>query len=405
MCLFKRKKWAPVVQPIEGKPQKDVYSYFSSESCGFGHPDILSDAIADGVKDFIIKNDPLAHVAIEVMVTTQYVLLAGEVTTSIEKVPYIKIVKDVMRRAGYTKLNKGFDVKNVRIYSRIHEQSKDIAAGTNESVMGAGDQGIINGFACNETPTYIPLSWKMARDLTTRCHAMSKKYPEILCPDCKSQVTVRYKNDRVDGIETIVIAASHEEMKHSELVEFVKGVVIEPVLEEYDLSLEDVKNIYINGTGNFVIYGPDSDTGLTGRKLICNQYGGHSAIGGGSMQGKDSTKVDFAAALMARYIAKNIVAAGLADKCQVQLGYCIGRPQPVSININCFGTEKISTSELEDTVWHKLDCTPTGIINKFNLRFQEGQTFYHEDCSACGWFGRDDVDLPWEKIDPTLFVI
>lgn len=402
MCLFKKCKKAEVEpeQPVVNK-----VTFISSESVSRAHPDLLCDTIADGLKDYIIKHDPLARVAIEVMATTQYVLLAGEVTTSIEKVPYISLVKDILKRAGYTKTGKGFDVKNVRIYFKIHEQSKDIAAGTNESILGAGDQGIINGYACDETSTLIPLSWKMARDITDRCFFMSRKHPEVLCPDCKSQVTVRYLNGKVDGIETIVVAASHEDMKHSDVVDFVKEEVIAPVLEKYNYSFADVENIYINGTGMFTIYGPDSDTGLTGRKLICNQYGGHSAIGGGSMQGKDSTKVDFAAALMARYIAKNIVAAGLATKCQVQLGYCIGRPEPVSINVNCFGTEKVSTDKIEDIVWRKCDCTPYNIINKFNLRFQDGQTFKHEDCSARGWFGRDDVKLPWEEIDPTLFVI
>lgn len=730
----------------KSSPVEDKVRYFTTESTGSGHPDLLADAIADAIKDYYLQHDPKSRVAVEAIVTTQYVLLAGEVTSTVEHLPFITIVKDVMRRKGYTKLNKGFDVKNVRIYSKLHTQSPDIAQGTNDEVNGcfpagtnvltnlgwrrietikendmvmtddgtyhkvlqlinngkkdfinlstdkghevvitrnhqirgeeyqwieagnldidsivnsycansfkqkdsmlwylrgwllgdgcfgkypqtlecylmayasevdhlrecisklpefdwheyysevdncyyfylysndvvkflgnyfyydeyraknvvlenipseyyaellrglfdtdgyvrvnhahsdslqiefdskstlavrnyqlmlqslgiasriktrtrhdkrgfdflsntlcvysnksrqnfiefvgfqlnrkkkiqdcfifgdrsidfyidspfsyrekindidsastgigydllvednhsyianglvvhnSGDQGIIFGYACDETVQYIPTSWAMARAITDRITRYSKELPEVFCPDCKSQVTLKYKGDSIVGVDTIVVAASHEPNMEDRVKEIILEDIIPSVLTEFGWSRNDVGRIFINGTGKFEVYGPNGDTGLTGRKLIVNQYGGHSAIGGGSMQGKDNTKVDISAALMARYLAKNVVAANLAERCQVELAYCIGRPNPVSINVECFGTEKVSTEKLE-RYFKSIDCSPKGIVSRFDLNMVNGRKFYYEDCSSNGWFGRSDVELPWEEVNLQL---
>lgn len=371
--------------------------YFTSESVSCGHPDKLCDTVVDAIKDWVLSHDHQARIALEALVTTNTLILAGEVTTSAE-VPYEKIIRDTIKEIGYIHPEDGFSYDTVNIDIKVHEQSSDIALGTNEEVGGAGDQGIIFGYANNETEECYPLAGIIARDLASLAQVISTEGVIQFRPDVKSQVTVQYKGDELK-IDTIVMAVSHStDLSLEELKAKVICEVIKPVLKYYGYSLSDVRKIIINGTGAFSIYGPASDTGVTGRKLAVDQYQGYSRIGGGTMQGKDPTKVDNASALMARYIAKTLVKAGLADECQVQLAYAIGVPEPVSINVDCKGTvHKYPVGLIKKAVKNLFDCTPKGIIDKFSLRCPEG--WCYKECSANGWFANKSQLTPWEKDD------
>lgn len=374
-------------------------TYFTSESVSPGHPDKLSDTVVDAIKDYIIEHDPTARVAIEVMVTTDFMLIAGEVTTSIKKVPYSSIARNTVQRLGYTHNGDGFHYNTFEIINKVHSQSPDIALGTSEDNLGAGDQGIIFGYACDETDDYIPLSWSIARTITSEAHVASTQQNSILRPDSKAQVTLRYVDGKIDGIDTIVFSCSYKKSQ-GDAAKQLMLTIVQDVLRWYGYELSDVEHVYLNPTGAFTIYGPNGDTGLTGRKLVVDQYGGHSAVGGGTMQGKDSSKVDNSAALIARYIAKNIVATGIATKCQVQLGYVIGRSQPVSLNIEFFGTESkkfINRDKLEYWILHNVDCSPKGIIESLDLR-KEQATWQYADMSAFGWFGSHDYSI-YDELD------
>lgn len=368
----------------------------TSESVSPSHPDKLCDVIADTLKDQILSQDENARVAIECMCTTNKVVIMGEVTTS-AKVDYDEVVRKVIKDCGYTHNDSGFCYNDVDIQNLVHAQSPDIAMGTVDSVGGSGDQGIIFGYACNETKELIPLSWQMARDMTSKCFDLSVSTEgKVLRPDAKSQVTLAYFGDKIVGINTVVVSCSHAaDVSQNDVRAMIVQSVIIPILDKYGYDVKDVKHILINPTGAFSVYGPNGDTGLTGRKLVVDQYGGHSAVGGGTMQGKDPTKVDNSAALMARYIAKNIVAAGVSDRCQVQLAYAIGIPQPVSINIEFFNTQKNYIPGFEKWILDNVDCSPRGMIERFSLRRPSGWNY--STASAKGWFGREG--FPWEKLD------
>ena len=379
---------------------------FTSESVSEGHPDKIADQISDAILDAILEKDSTARVACETIVTTGLVLVAGEISTS-AYVDIQKIVRDTVRDIGYTRAKYGFDAETCGVLVAIDEQSGDIAQGVNDSVefreldddalnqIGAGDQGLMFGFAINETPELMPLPISLSHRLTRRI-AYLRKNKDILYlrPDAKAQVTVEYdeagKPVRVDAV---VISTQHApEVAYEQLKKDMIEQVIKHEISE-DLLDEDTK-YYINPTGRFVIGGPQGDAGLTGRKIIVDTYGGYARHGGGAFSGKDPTKVDRSASYAARYIAKNIVAAGLADKCEVQLAYAIGVAQPVSISIDTFDTGKVSESALIKAVRANFDLRPAGIIQMLDL-----QRPIYKQTAAYGHFGRTDIDLPWEKTD------
>ena len=366
--------------------------FFTSECVTNGHPDKVADSISDAILDACLSQDPNSRVACETMVTTDFCLICGEITTT-ANVDYPAVAREAIRRIGYVYPGDGFDADSVQIQCRIHTQSADIAMGTNDAVGGAGDQGMMFGGACTETPELMPLPIAMARALCTRLteciHAN-----DLLRPDGKTQVTVEYAEDgSVVGIDTVVVSVMHSaDFDMGELRKYIRSAVIAPVLERYGFDIAMVKNIYINPTGNFVIGGPNGDTGLTGRKIIVDTYGGYFSHGGGAFSGKDPTKVDRSGAYLARYMAKNLVAAGYAKKVQVQLAYAIGVAEPVSVRVDSYGTGKISDDEMTRLLRQKVDMTPAGIIRRFDLR----RPIYAPTASH-GHFGMDD--LPWERTD------
>lgn len=369
------------------------FTYFTSEFVSPGHPDKVSDQISDAVLDACLKDDPKSRVACEVFCTTGLVVVGGEITTS----TYID-VQDIVRKKideiGY-RPGMGFD-SNCGTLSCIHAQSPDIAMGVD--IGGAGDQGIMFGGAVKETPELMPLALVLSREILVRLTNMMKN-DEIKWarPDQKSQVTLAYdENGVIDHVDSIVVSVQHDEdITHKEIEKTVIEKVVEPVLERYNLSSENIK-YYINPTGRFVIGGPHGDTGLTGRKIIVDTYGGYFRHGGGAFSGKDPSKVDRSAAYAARWVAKNVVAADLADKCEIQLSYAIGVPHPVSIKVETFGTSKVDEGKISEAISKVFDLSPNGIEKALELR--EGK-FKYQDLAAFGHIGRTDIDTPWERLN------
>ena len=365
---------------------------FTSECVTCGHPDKVADAISDSILDACLAQDPLSRVACETMVTTNFCVICGEITTT-AVVDYAAVAREAIRKIGYTNPADEFCADTVEIQCRIHTQSADIALGTNDEVGGAGDQGMMFGGACNETPELMPLPAALSRALALRLTECVESN-DLLRPDGKTQVTIAYDEEgKVLGVDTVVVSIMHSaDFQMDELRRYIREGVIAPVLERYGFKLEDVEHIHINPTGNFVIGGPNGDTGLTGRKIIVDTYGGYFSHGGGAFSGKDPTKVDRSAAYMARYMAKNLVAAGLADKVQVQLAYAIGVAEPVSVRVDSYGTGKISDEAMTELLRKTCDLTPAGIIRKLTLR-----TPIYASTALKGHFGV--ADKPWECTD------
>lgn len=380
---------------------------FTSESVTEGHPDKIADQVSDAILDAILKDDPNARVACETTVTTGMALIAGEIsTTTYVDIP--KVVRETIKEIGYTRAKYGYDYETMAILTAIDEQSPDIAQGVDKALeyrdkdseeeieaTGAGDQGLMFGYATNETETYMPLAIYLSHQLAKRLSDVRKDGTlNYLRPDGKVQVTVEYdENDNPVRIDTIVVSTQHaEDVTLEQIQEDIKAHVIYPTVPE-NLINEQTK-FYINPTGRFVIGGPQGDAGLTGRKIIVDTYGGYARHGGGCFSGKDPIKVDRSAAYAARYVAKNIVAAGLADQCEVQLAYAIGVAEPVSIAIDTFGTGKVSEGQLVEAVRKHFDLRPAGIIKMLDLK----QPIYKQT-AAYGHFGRTDVLFPWEKLD------
>ena len=371
---------------------------FTSESITEGHPDKVCDQISDRILDALLEQDPMSRCACEVTAEPGALHIMGEITTGAE-VDYEGCARDVLRRIGYVKCDYGF-TDNCKITCSLHKQSADIAMGVDnamddEKALGAGDQGMMFGYACNETPSYMPLAIQLANELTRRLTFVRRAgILTYLRPDGKSQVTVEYVDGKPHRIEAIVISAQHDDtVPIGKLREEIMDNVILPVIPD---ALWDANTkIYINPTGRFVLGGPAADTGLTGRKIIADTYGGYARHGGGAFSGKDPTKVDRSAAYMARYIAKHIVAAGLADKCEIQLSYAIGVAQPVSIMVDTFGTNKIPEDVIQSWVLLHIDLRPGAIIETLNLRRP-----IYEKTAAYGHFGREE--FPWEKLNEGL---
>jgi len=365
---------------------------FTSECVTCGHPDKVADAISDAILDACLAQDPNSRVACETMVTTNFCVICGEITTK-ATVDYAAVARRTIAQIGYTYPEDGFCADTAEIICRIHTQSADIALGTNDEVGGAGDQGMMFGGACSETPELMPLPVALARALAARLTDCVNSN-DLLRPDGKTQVTVAYDEDgNVTGIDTVVVSIMHSrDFEMNQLRYYIRNGVIAPVLKRYGFNLEDVARIHINPTGNFVIGGPNGDTGLTGRKIIVDTYGGYFSHGGGAFSGKDPTKVDRSAAYMARYMAKNLVAAGLADKVQVQLAYAIGVAEPVSLRVDSYGTGRISDEKMTAMLRSTCDLTPGGIIRKLDLR----RPIYNATATD-GHFGI--ADRPWEQTD------
>lgn len=365
---------------------------FTSECVTSGHPDKVADAISDAILDACLQQDPGSRVACETMVTTDFCLICGEITTRAQ-VDYAAVARQTIRRIGYTNPGDGFDADTVEIQCRVHTQSADIALGTNDDVGGAGDQGMMFGGACDQTPEGMPLPVALSRALCTRL-TRCVRADSRLRPDGKAQVTAVYDEfDHVVGIDTVVVSIMHSrDFSINDLRAYVRREVITPVLGQYGFALENVAHIHINPTGSFVIGGPNGDTGLTGRKIIADTYGGYFSHGGGAFSGKDPTKVDRSGAYMARYMAKNLVAAGLARKVQVQLAYAIGVAEPVSVRVESFGTGVLSDGALTDLLCRTCDLTPGGIIRRLDLRRP-----IYSDTASNGHFGVEN--RPWERTD------
>lgn len=379
---------------------------FTSESVTEGHPDKVCDAISDAILDACMEADPMSRVACETAVCTGFVLVTGEITTN-AYVDMQKVVRDTVREIGYTKSEYGFDANTCAVFVAIDEQSADIAMGVDKALeakrgeqnddldTGAGDQGMMFGYATNETEEYMPypidLAHKLALQLTKVRKDGTLKY---LRPDGKSQVSVEYDEaGKPVRLEAVVLSTQHDDdVTQEQIHQDIKKYVFDPILPKE--LVDDQTKFFINPTGRFVIGGPHGDAGLTGRKIIVDTYGGYARHGGGAFSGKDCTKVDRSAAYAARYVAKNIVAAGIADKCEIQLSYAIGVAQPTSIMVDTFGTGKIADDRLVEIVRENFDLRPAGIIKMLDLRRP-----IYKQTAAYGHFGRNDLDLPWEKID------
>lgn len=381
---------------------------FTSESVTEGHPDKVCDAISDAILDALMAQDPMSRVACETAACTGFVLVTGEITTK-AYVDIPKIVRETVKEIGYDKSEYGFDGNTCAVFTAIDEQSGDIAMGVDKALeakenkmsdaeieaIGAGDQGMMFGFATNETAEYMPypisLAHKLALQLTKVRKDGTLKY---LRPDGKTQVSIEYdENGKPKRLEAVVLSTQHDEdVTQEQIHEDIKKYVFDPILPAEMVDAET--KFFINPTGRFVIGGPHGDAGLTGRKIIVDTYGGYARHGGGAFSGKDCTKVDRSGAYAARYVAKNIVAAGLADKCEIQLSYAIGVAQPTSINVDTFGTGKLSSEKLVEIIRENFDLRPAGIIKMLDLRRP-----IYKQTAAYGHFGRNDLDLPWEKLD------
>ena len=388
---------------------------FTSESVTEGHPDKMCDAISDAVLDALMEQDPMSRVACETCTTTGLVLVMGEITTN-AYVDIQKIVRDTVREIGYTKSEYGFDANNCGVMVALDEQSADIAMGVDKALeakeeekvsaehkmteaqldaIGAGDQGMMFGFATNETEEYMPYAISLAHKLVRQLTKVRKDGTlPYLRPDGKSQVTVEYdENEKPVRLEAVVLSTQHDaDVTQEQIHEDIKKYVFDPILPAE--MIDDETKFFINPTGRFVIGGPNGDSGLTGRKIIVDTYGGYARHGGGAFSGKDCTKVDRSAAYAARYVAKNIVAAGLADKCEIQLSYAIGVAHPTSIMVDTYGTGRLSDEKLVEIIRDNFDLRPAGIIKMLDLRRP-----IYKQTAAYGHFGRHDLDLPWEKLD------
>ena len=381
---------------------------FTSESVTEGHPDKMCDAISDAVLDALMEQDPMSRVACETCTTTGLVMVMGEITTK-AYVDIQKIVRDTVREIGYTKSEYGFDANTCGVMVVLDEQSPDIAMGVDKALeakehkmtdaqieaIGAGDQGMMFGFATNETEEYMPYPISLAHKLVKQLTKVRKDGTlPYLRPDGKSQVTGEYdENEKPIRLEAVVLSTQHDaDVTQEQIHEDIKKYVFDPILPAE--LIDDETKFYINPTGRFVIGGPNGDSGLTGRKIIVDTYGGYARHGGGAFSGKDCTKVDRSAAYAARYVAKNIVAAGLADKCEIQLSYAIGVAQPTSIMVDTYGTGKLSDEKLVEIIRENFDLRPAGIIKMLDLRRP-----IYKQTAAYGHFGRHDLDLPWEKLD------
>lgn len=365
---------------------------FTSESVSEGHPDKVCDQISDAVLDACLKDDPNSRVACEVFATTNLIVIGGEITTN-SNVDIATIARNVLKEIGYDSEEKGMDYRTCEILVRLDKQSSDIALGTNNEVGGAGDQGIMFGYACHETPEYMPIAIAMS-------HRLMKLASELrhsgafkgARPDMKAQVTIDYNQTPVH-LDNILMSVQHDsDIDEIEFKKYIKEKIMDKVVEEFNLNFD--YHYLINPTGRFVIGGPHGDTGLTGRKLIVDTYGGMARHGGGAFSGKDPSKVDRSAAYMLRYIAKNIVAANLCDRLELQVSYAIGISEPTSIFVETFGSEKVEKEVIIEAIINEFDLTPKGIISKLNLL----QPIYRKT-AAYGHFGRLDIDLPWEKLD------